>query len=92
MPQAEEVRRPPGGARRVVLVGSGQGGEYLVCSTFYLVLGQGLGGGPGASGGLWGLYFRGIRDVWGGPGGWGRLARFRCFFSGVAVAPAFGWQ
>ena len=36
----------------MVLVGSGQGGECLVCSTFYLVLGQGLAGVPGAPGGL----------------------------------------
>ena len=46
LPRAEEVRRPPRGARRVVLVGSGEGGECLICSTFYNVLGQGLGGHP----------------------------------------------
>ena len=39
LPQAGEVRRPPG---VWLLVGSGQGGECLICNTFYSVLGQGL--------------------------------------------------
>ena len=40
LPQAGEVRRPPRvGARRVVLVGSGEGGECLKNSTIYHVLG-----------------------------------------------------
>ena len=78
LPQAEEVRRPLGGARRVVLVGSGEGGECLICSTFYNVLGQGLGGDP---------------DHLGGSGGHSPImVRFRCFLSCVAVAAAFGWQ
>ena len=39
---------PPleGARRRGLLVGSGQGGECLICSTFYSVLGQGLGSDP----------------------------------------------
>ena len=37
LPQAGEVRRPPRGARRGLLVGSVQGGECLISSTFYNV-------------------------------------------------------
>ena len=73
-----ESAAPLGGARRVVLVGSGEGGECLICSTFYSVLGQGLGADP---------------DHLGGSGGHSPImVRFRCFLSCVAVAAAFGWQ
>ena len=62
----------------MVLVGSGEGGECLICITFYNVLGQGLGGEP---------------DHLGGSGGQSPImVRFRCFLSCVAVAAAFGWQ
>ena len=50
--------------------------ECLICSTFYNVLGQGLGGEP---------------DHLGGSGGHSPImVRFRCFLSCVAVAAAFG--
>ena len=78
LPQAGEVRRPPDVAGVWLLFGSGGLCLRLVCSTFYSVLGQGLGGEP---------------DHLGGSGGHSPImVRFRCFLSCVAVAAAFGWQ
>ena len=59
-------------------LGPAGAGSARLSNTFYSVLGQGLGDGP---------------DHLGGSGRHSPIiVRFRCFFSGVAVAAAFGWQ
>ena len=79
LPQAGEVRRPPPVGPGVgCALGPVKVESARLSNTFYNVLGQGLGEEP---------------DHLGGSGGHSPImVRFRCFFSCVAVAAAFGWQ